>query len=84
MSSFSEQFEYPEDRGEIFGEQNEEEASFYFSLNDFEHFLNKYGAQFVLARMRNDAFEKLSEWFYDTTSTEGQERAWLLKKQKSV
>ncbi len=75
------EFEYPEDRGEIYGEPNEEEAWVYFTLNDFAHAVNKYGAQFVLARLNNEAFQKLSEWFYDTQNP-AQERAWLLKKQK--
>jgi hypothetical protein len=69
MSNFPEQFEYPEDRGEIFGEYNDEEASFYFMLNDFDACVSKYGAQFVISRMRNETFEKLSEWFLDTTNT---------------
>ena len=75
------EFQYPEDRGEIYGEPNEEEAAFYFSLMDFEALIERYGAQFVLSRMRNEAFEKLSEWFYDTQNGDQQERAWLLKKQ---
>lgn len=42
---------------------NEEEASFYFSLNDFEQLLDRYGADFVLKRMRNESFDKLNVWF---------------------
>lgn len=80
MSKMKE-FMYPEDRGEIYGEVNEEEAYLYHTLMDFEGLVHKYGAQFVLSRMRNDSFSKLSEWFYDTSNGEGQERAWLLTKQ---
>ncbi len=75
-------FSYPEDRSEIFEGPNEEEAHFYFTLNDIEHYINKDGAHFVLSRMGNDAFEKLSEWFYDAGSNDNQEVAWLLKKQR--
>jgi hypothetical protein len=64
-----EPFEYPEDRSEIFGEVNEEEASFYFSLNDFEQLISRYGVQFVMSRMRNETFEKLSQWFYEDYGT---------------
>ncbi len=71
---------YPEDRGEIYGEVNEEEAWLYHTLSEFEDIVNKYGAQFVLARMRNSCFEKLSEWFYDAGANSNQELAWLLKK----
>jgi hypothetical protein len=77
-----EPFEYPEDRGEIYGEVNEEEAWVYHTLNDFEQCIEKYGAHFMLARMRNDPFSKLSEWFYDTSNGDKQERAWLLTKQR--
>lgn len=55
---------YPEDRGEIYGETNEEEASFYWSLKDFENLVERYGADMVISRMGSDCFKKLSEWFY--------------------
>ena len=67
---------YPEDRGELFGEVNEEEASFYFTLNDFERLIEHYGAHFVLSRMRNNSFEKLSQWFFHE---EKAEPCYLLK-----
>ena len=75
------EFRYPEDRGEIFDEPNEEEAWVYHTLMDFEQCINKYGAHFMLSRMRNETFEKLSNWFYDTQNGTQQERAWLLTKQ---
>ena len=59
---------YPEDRGEIYGEQNEEEAAFYFSLMEFSQFVEKYGASFVLTKMDQKTFQALSEWFYTEES----------------
>lgn len=58
-------FMYPEDRGEIYGDVNEEEAYFYHVLMDFEYLIQKYGAHTVLSRMRNDPFSELAEWFYE-------------------
>lgn len=71
---------YPEDRGELYGEINEEEASFYFALNDFDKLIERYGAHFVLSRMRKDTFQKLSQWFYHE---EKQEVCALLKETKT-
>ena len=81
MSNFSDPFEYPDDRAEIFTQPNEEEAWFYHTMSEFEDVVNKYGAQFVLSRMRNDPFMKLADWFYDTANV-NQEKAWLLTRQK--
>lgn len=58
-------FEYPEDRSDIFMGANEEEASFYFSLMDFEQLIKRYGADFVINRMGEDTFNLLAEWFLD-------------------
>ncbi len=42
---------------------DEEEAFFYFTLNDFENLVMRYGADKVLKALRNDPFMKLTEWF---------------------
>lgn len=76
---FKDEFQYPEDRGEIYGDISEEEAHFYFTLLDFEELVNKYGSQFVVSRMRNECFEKLSDWFYSIGNGSG-ELPYLLKK----
>jgi hypothetical protein len=54
---------YPEDRGEIFGEPNEEEAHFYFVLNDFTDLLDKYGVDYVMTRLRYPEYMKLFNYF---------------------
>ena len=74
-----EPFEYPEDRGEIYGDFNEEESWVYHTLNDFEQCIEKYGAHFMLARMREGPFSKLSEWFYDNGVVKS-EPCFLLKR----
>jgi len=58
-------FEYPENRSEFFGEANEEEASFYHSIMDFESLLDRYGIDFVMNRMNEEVFIKLADWFAD-------------------
>jgi len=58
-------FEYPEDRGEIFGEPNEEEAHFYFTLMDFKGFIDKYGVDFVMNRLDEETFDKILDWLVD-------------------
>lgn len=60
-----EPFEYPEDRAELFGKQNEEEAWFYFILNDFKDLINHYGVDFVMNRLDTETYSKLSSWFGD-------------------
>jgi hypothetical protein len=70
---------YPEDRDELF-EVPEEEAHFYFSLMEIESNIEKYGAHFVLSRMRNDAFSKLAEWFAEIETTSSKKACALLKK----
>jgi hypothetical protein len=67
--SMSDMFLYPEDRSEIFEQPNEEEAWFYHTMNDFEEAIDKYGALFVLSRMRNEPFEKLADWFYEDNAS---------------
>ena len=74
------EFQYPEDRGEIYGEPNEEEAALYFSLMDFEHLIERYGTQFIMTRLRNETFQKLSEWFYEDYGTKEVPCALLKKK----
>jgi len=75
-----EPFEYPEDRGEIFGEVNEEEQSLMYSIMDFEQLIDRYGVNLIFARMRNDQFMKIAEWFSDINTTS--ECAALLKPPK--
>lgn len=53
--------------GEQLEEQLDEEASFYFMIRDFEHWVEKDGADFVIKRMNQDTFQKLSEWFYQAS-----------------
>lgn len=60
----TEPFLYPEDRSELF-EHNEEEAVFYFTLSEFDQLIERYGADFVVARMKETTFEKLSGWFFE-------------------
>ena len=63
-------FEYPDDRSEFFGEANEEEASFYFSLMDFEKLIEHYGTEFVLNRLGEETFNKLAVWFLEDDDEE--------------
>lgn len=58
-------FEYPEDRSELFGETNEEEASFYFSLMDFKQLIERYGVDFVMNRLDEETFDKIMDWIVD-------------------
>ena len=63
-------FEYPEDRHELFEQPNEEEAAFYFTLNDFKEFIDKYGVNFVMNRLDEETFDKLVDWFVDGEDNE--------------
>lgn len=58
-------FNYPTDRSELFGETNEEEASVYFRLIDFQDLIKKYGIDFIMNRLDNDTFINLASWFLD-------------------
>lgn len=58
-------FEYPADRSELFGETNEEEASFYFSLIDFKQLIDRYGVEFVFNRLDLETFDKIVDWLVD-------------------
>lgn len=56
-------FHYPDDRPEIFGEADGEEAAFYFMLHDFEYWVKKDGADFVLNRLDPMVLKKLADFF---------------------
>lgn len=43
--------------------QQQNEAFFYFTLNDFENIVLQHGADKVLNSMRKESFTKLAEWF---------------------
>ena len=58
-------FEYPADRSEFFGETNEEEAAFYFSLMDFKQLIDRYGVEFVFNRLDEETFDKILDWLMD-------------------
>lgn len=58
-------FEYPEDRSEIYGESNEEEASFYFTLMDFQALVKRYGVEFIMNRLDENTFVALGAWWLD-------------------
>ncbi len=58
-------FEYPNDRQEFFEGASEEEASFYFSLMDFESLIKRYGIDFVMNRLDEETFDKIMDWIVD-------------------
>lgn len=60
---------------------NEEEAWVYHTIHDSSNILEKYGAEFFITKISNDALSELSDWFYSSKNPE-QERAWLLMKQR--
>lgn len=66
-------FEYPEDRSELFGETNEEEAHFYHTLADFEELILRYGTEAVMNRLPEPVFMKLAAWFLEDDDEE-----WML------
>ena len=58
-------FDYPTDRSELFTGGNEEEASVYFRLIDFQDLIKKYGIDFVMNRLDENTFINLASWFLD-------------------
>ena len=58
-------FHYPEDRAELFEGPSEEEAHFYFVLNDFEELIQKYGVDYVMTKIRFPTYLKLFDYFDD-------------------
>lgn len=58
---------YPEDRGEIYGEPNEEEAALYFTLMEFTQIVDKYGVDFVMTKLDKKTFDKINQWIQDVS-----------------
>lgn len=54
---------YPEDRSELFEGPSEEEAHFYFTMNDFENLILTYGPDFVLNKVRYPVYMRLYNYF---------------------
>jgi hypothetical protein len=53
------EFFYPEDRGELFGEPNEEEAWVYHTLTDFDEIVKRNGVFFVLNRISKETLNEI-------------------------
>lgn len=66
--------------GEQLEQQLDEEASFYFMLNDLDHWVEKDGVDFIIKRMRNSTFEKFADWFYSNSEQRRTEVCELLRK----
>ena len=58
-SEYNEFLEYAEQ----FGNAEQEEANYYFTLNDFKDLVNKHGANRVLGDLDKEVEEKLY-WYY--------------------
>lgn len=56
---------YPEDRAEFFEGPSEEEAHFYFVLNDFEELILKYGVDYVMNKVRYPVYLRIFDHFED-------------------
>lgn len=63
-------FEYPEDRHELFEQPNEEEASVYFRLMDFQDLIKQYGVDFAMNRLDEEVFQQIAGWFLDEEDEE--------------
>jgi hypothetical protein len=57
------EFQYPEDRSELYEGPNEEEQSLYFSLMDFQQLVERYGVDFVINRLNFETSNKLYEYY---------------------
>jgi len=58
---------YPEDRGEIYGETNEEEAALYFTLMEFTQVVDKYGIDFIMMRLDRKTVDQIDQWIQDVS-----------------
>ena len=45
---------------------DEEEAYFYFTLNDFQELVKTHGFGFVFSKLSKEAQDTLDEYFYNT------------------